>query len=43
VVDRFGVLAEAGAQHLIFSVRGVADTTRLERIAAEVFPQLRER
>jgi F420-dependent oxidoreductase-like protein len=41
VVDRFGVLAEAGAQHLIFSVRGVADTTRLERIAAEVIPQLR--
>ena len=40
VVERFGILAEAGAQHLIFSVRGVADTTRLERIAAEVFPQL---
>ena len=34
-------LAEAGAQHLIFSVRGVADTGRLERIAAEVFGQLR--
>jgi F420-dependent oxidoreductase-like protein len=43
VVDRFGILAEAGAQHVIFSVRGVADTSRLERIAAEVFPQLRER
>ena len=41
IVQRFGVLAEAGAQHVIFSVRGVADTTRLERIAAEVFPQLR--
>jgi F420-dependent oxidoreductase-like protein len=41
VVERFGVLAEAGAQHLIFGVRGVADTSRLERIAAEVFPQLR--
>lgn len=41
VVERFGGLAEAGAQHLIFAVRGVADTTRLERIAAEVFPQLR--
>ena len=41
VVDRFGILAEAGAQHLIFSVRGVADTTRLERIAAEILPQLR--
>ncbi len=41
LVERFGALAEAGAQHLIFSVRGVADTTRLERIAAEVFPRLR--
>jgi F420-dependent oxidoreductase-like protein len=40
LVERFGVLAQAGAQHLIFSVRGVADTTRLERIASEVFPQL---
>ena len=40
VVERFGVLADAGAQHVIFSVRGVADTNRLERIAAEVFPQL---
>ncbi|HSI99666.1 MAG TPA: LLM class F420-dependent oxidoreductase [Patescibacteria group bacterium] len=41
IVERFGVLIAAGAQHVIFSVRGVADTTRLERIAAEVFPQLR--
>jgi F420-dependent oxidoreductase-like protein len=41
VVERFGRLADAGAQHIIFSVRGVADTARLERIAAEVFPQLR--
>jgi hypothetical protein len=41
IVDRWGALAEAGAQHVIFSVRGVDDTTRLERVAAEVFPQLR--
>ena len=34
-------LAQAGAQHLIFAVRGVADTSRLERVAADVFPQLR--
>ena len=40
-VERFGVLAEAGAQHIIMGVRGVADTSRLERIAAEIFPQLR--
>ena len=42
IVDRWGALAEAGAQHVIFSVRGVHDTDRLERIAAEVFPQLRD-
>jgi F420-dependent oxidoreductase-like protein len=41
IVDRYGALAEAGAQHLIFAVRGVADTARLERVAAEVMPQLR--
>ncbi|HET9541193.1 MAG TPA: LLM class F420-dependent oxidoreductase [Candidatus Limnocylindria bacterium] len=41
VVDRFGQLGEAGCQHLIFSLRGVADTSKLERLGAEVFPQLR--
>ena len=40
-VQRFGELGEAGAQHLIFSVRGVADTSRLERIGSEVIAQLR--
>jgi alkanesulfonate monooxygenase SsuD/methylene tetrahydromethanopterin reductase-like flavin-dependent oxidoreductase (luciferase family) len=40
-VERFGGLADAGAEHIIFSVRGIADTSRLERIASEVFPQLR--
>ena len=42
-VDRFGGLADAGAQHVIFSVRGIADTSRLERTAGDVFPQLRDR
>jgi F420-dependent oxidoreductase-like protein len=41
VVDRFGALGEAGAQHVIFSVRGVSDVARLERLGAEVLPQLR--
>jgi F420-dependent oxidoreductase-like protein len=40
-VERFGALGEAGAQHILFSVRGVSDTTRLERIGAEILPQLR--
>jgi alkanesulfonate monooxygenase SsuD/methylene tetrahydromethanopterin reductase-like flavin-dependent oxidoreductase (luciferase family) len=41
IVQRFGALGEAGAQHIIFSVRGVADASRLERLGAEVLPQLR--
>ena len=41
VVDRFGALGESGAQHLILSVRGVNDVSRLERLGAEVLPQLR--
>jgi F420-dependent oxidoreductase-like protein len=41
VVDRFGALGEAGAQHVIFSLRGVADTNKLDRLGGEVFPQLR--
>jgi alkanesulfonate monooxygenase SsuD/methylene tetrahydromethanopterin reductase-like flavin-dependent oxidoreductase (luciferase family) len=41
IVERWGALAEAGAQHVIFSVRGVNDTSRLEWLAANVFPQLR--
>jgi F420-dependent oxidoreductase-like protein len=41
VVERFGALGEAGAQHILFSVRGVNDVARLERIGAEVIPQLR--
>jgi F420-dependent oxidoreductase-like protein len=42
IVERFGALGEAGAQHILFSVRGVHDAARLERIAADVFPQLRD-
>jgi alkanesulfonate monooxygenase len=41
IVERWGQLAEAGAQHVIFSVRGVSDTDRLEWVAQSVFPQLR--
>lgn len=41
-VERFGALAEAGAEHLIFSVRGVgADPSRLELVATGVLAQLR--
>jgi F420-dependent oxidoreductase-like protein len=41
LVERFGALGEAGAQQIIFSLRGVADPGKLESIAADVLAQLR--
>ena len=40
LVERFGELGEAGAQHILISVRGVSDVSKLERLGAEVLPQL---
>lgn len=39
--DRFAELADAGAQHLIFSVRGVDAPGRLETVAREIIEPLR--
>ena len=41
VVDRFGELADAGAQHVIFGVVDVHDPAHLETIGREIVPQLR--
>jgi F420-dependent oxidoreductase-like protein len=41
IVDRFGELADAGAQHVIVGVRGVEDPSQLETIGRDVIPQLR--
>jgi F420-dependent oxidoreductase-like protein len=41
VVERFGDLADAGAQHVIFGVRGVNDLSKLELIGRDVIPQVR--
>src|SRR5439155_1525509 len=41
VVDRFGELGDAGAQHIIVSIPGVEDLSRLETIGRDVIPQLR--
>ena len=41
LVERFGRFGEAGAQHILFSVRGVNDVAKLEQIGSEVLPQLR--
>jgi F420-dependent oxidoreductase-like protein len=40
VVDRFGELADAGAQHVIFSVRNIADPRTIEVLARDVLPGL---
>src|SRR4051794_24455520 len=40
VVDRFGELADAGAQHIIFSVANVHEPAHLETIGREIVPQL---
>ncbi len=42
LVERFGGLAAAGAQQIIVSVVGVNDTSKLERLAEEVFRPLRD-
>jgi F420-dependent oxidoreductase-like protein len=42
VVDRFGDLADAGAQHVIFGVRDVWDPRTIEILGRDVLPQLRD-
>jgi hypothetical protein len=41
VVDRFGELGDAGAQHVIFSLKDVHDTRHIETIGREIVPQVR--
>jgi F420-dependent oxidoreductase-like protein len=41
VVDRFGELSDAGAQHVIVNVHDVHDPPNLEAIGRDVIPQLR--
>ena len=40
IVDRFGELSDAGAQHVIFSVRDVWDPAKLELIGRDLLPAL---
>ncbi len=42
VVDRFGELADAGAQHVIFGVQNVWDPRTIEILGRDVLPQLRD-
>jgi F420-dependent oxidoreductase-like protein len=41
IVDHFGALADVGVQHVLFSVPGVDDTAKLERLGTDVFPLVR--
>ena len=41
VADRFGELADAGAQHVIFSVRGLPDPAKLDLVCGDLVPRLR--
>jgi F420-dependent oxidoreductase-like protein len=41
IVDRFGELADAGAQHVIFSAKNVADPATIETLARDVIPELK--
>jgi alkanesulfonate monooxygenase SsuD/methylene tetrahydromethanopterin reductase-like flavin-dependent oxidoreductase (luciferase family) len=41
MVDRLGAIAEAGAHHVIFSLRGVHDLDQLELIGREVLPKVK--
>ena len=40
VVERFGELGDAGAQHVLFSVRDLHEPEKLELIGGKVLPQL---
>ena len=40
VIDRFGELSDAGAQHVIFSVRDVAEPRTIELLGRDVLPAL---
>ena len=42
IVDRFGELADAGAQHVIFSVHDVEDPVQIETIGRDLIPQLKD-
>jgi F420-dependent oxidoreductase-like protein len=42
IVDRFGELADAGAQHVIFGLHHVDDPANLESLGRAVLPELRK-
>jgi alkanesulfonate monooxygenase len=41
VVDRFGGLSDAGAQHIIFELKDVHEPAYLDQVGADLLPALR--
>ena len=42
LVNHYGELGDAGAQHILFSLREAHDTDQIELLGSDVFPQLRD-
>jgi F420-dependent oxidoreductase-like protein len=42
IVDRFGELSDAGAQHIILSIASLPDPKAIELVGSHVIPQLRD-
>ena len=42
VIERFGELGDAGAQHILFSVRDIWQTDKLELLGSTLLTQLRD-
>ena len=42
IIDRFGELGDAGAQHVLFSIRDVWRTEQIELLGSTLLPQLRD-
>src|SRR6185503_5641939 len=42
LIDRFGELGDAGAQHVLVSIRAAWETDQLERFGSTVIPALRD-
>jgi F420-dependent oxidoreductase-like protein len=42
IIDRYGQLGDAGAQHILFSIRDAWETDQIELLGSTVLPQLRD-
>lgn len=42
IIDRYGELGDAGAQHILFSIRDAWETDQIELLGSTLLPQLRD-